>query len=108
MSEETGQQENPQEPEMSAWGTLIERSLRQGDPTMYEYMKQQGTLAAHLRQRGDELAAMYKARVDEGLDKEAAYQSTIRDYAAKMKNEEMTESDAGWVVNQWLASRGDT
>ena len=104
MSQSTEPHESQPEQEMNVWGILVERSLRLGDPEAYEYMKQQGTLAAHIQRRQSEMEAMYHARTKAGEDKATAINSTIRDYAAKMAKEEMTEGDADMIVTKWLAS----
>ena len=93
------------EPNPNAWGWLVERALREGDPSGYEYMKKNGTLAAHILQRQGEIEAMYEARIKAGDDSATAVNRAISDYAKKMADEEMTEGDAGMIVTQWLASR---
>ena len=93
------------EPNPNAWGRLVERALREGNPTGYEYMQERGTLTAFILQRQDEIEAMYKARIKAGDDAATAAERTIHGYAEKLADEEMTEDEADMIVSEWLASR---
>ncbi len=94
------------ETRLTVWSRRLRGALKRGDPTSYAYMKEKGTLTANLVKRLGELEVLYRASIAAGNGPMVAMESAADDLAAQMMDEEMTESEAEMIMDQWIASQG--